>query len=165
MPVTFFVTGDSIRERIVDDVVTALEGITLANGYGFEVVKVYREAFAAINFPAYPVFNVIEVDENDETRLLGGTIGATTGSKWHHTLTLAVGCLIEARDNASESVNEMLAAVQRAVMVEPTRGGLAIDTKLAGSQQFVEIDTEPVGLLQVKLDITYRHSYLNPYQL
>lgn len=148
----------TIRELIIRDVVSALEQISVANGYdtelGSNVQRYLHEAQQMSNPPVCIVSNQGEQYDNEEVQSYAkGRLG------------LAVIVMCDAPDDAwtegAEAwADQYLRDVQRAVMVDPSRGGRAIDT-LFGSWDFIGEDPREFGFV-LYLGVTYYHSHEDP---
>ena len=146
--------ADSIREQILKQIVTTLEGVTVANGYDFDMKDVIRIPTVPQELLAFPTAQVI--DETEEvldtpshfsTRLLAGTIVVWS---WDH------------RD-ISEAVNSILANTDKALMVDRTRGGLAISTETPSNRVVMADSVAPFGGVIIEFRVQYRFFSGDPF--
>lgn len=153
---------DTIRERIMKNIKTALEGITVANGYDNTVKIVERVKQGGQTTKDVPYLQITngvesphESQENPTLRkklpvyvIIGTRQDEETDPKW-----------------ADEVVNSLLGDVQRAMQVDPTRGGLAIDT-IEGSNGPMPVEEGMTALETFQeYTIDYRHSRTDPTAL
>lgn len=147
---------DPIRERILADLTAAASGVTKDAGYALDIRTVSRSRREPYQGHEYPATNIFEGPERKQA----GPTGLTTCflqavldiSVWDAT-ALAV------------AANRAMASVVKAVLVDRTRGGLAIDTEETGNKMFLdETDpTRPIGGFRVELTIEYRHAENDPF--
>lgn len=148
----------SVREYIVRDVVAALEQISVANGYETELganVQRYAHDVQALSAPPACVVSLGgEQYDNEEVQ------GSAKGR-----LGLAVLVLCDPPEEgwaygAEGWSDRYLGDVQRALMVDPSRDGKAIDTTF-GSWDFLGDDPREFGFV-LYLGCTYYHSHDDP---
>lgn len=102
------------RERILDDIVTAVRGITtvkLASRDFRPIDELLSVQLPAIFVNAGPEDDATFTTELDESEL-----------------TVEIRAYIEAKQNLSTALNAMIGDVHQALMVDGTRNGLAFDT-------------------------------------
>lgn len=150
---------DSVRERVIANVVTTLQGITEANGYEFDMAEVTRIPQGVLNFASatYPKCLVIEDSEDIQE---GVPTYFTT-----RMLHLSLACWAWQYFDLSQAVNKLLANVEKALSVDHTRGGVAVDTDFISNTTILANDVIPYGGVEIKLDIHYRHKTGDPYTL
>ena len=153
--------ADSIREQIVKNVVTTLEGITEALGFDITVASVQRSRRAGPTIHEFPTILVIEESE----AILPQTEGRGPLGKWTKLMSLGLVCWIE-NEEAGEAVNQILANVEKALMADISRGNLAVLTNLVSNQSFIteDIDNPESGVTMV-IEIRYRVQERDPFSL
>ncbi len=158
MPVTFSTTK-SVRERILEHVVTTLQNITLANGYHVDMGSVQRydtKGFRAKSMPAC----VIQAGEQEPK---DGPTPMTTKE-----MVVWVHALIRRDEDSATTVDEdlevLLLDVETAMMQDRTRGGLATLTKPADAAPMDHMDKAGVVYpgMAIGFTITYRHHHQDP---
>lgn len=159
LPASFEITGDSTRESIVKNVKSTLETITETNGYSHTVIFVDREQIGEINRPAWPNILILEGEETAERRIIAGG----PGGKWMKLLRLILSAAIEAREDLNTQTNLMLANMEKAILADHSRGGLAIDTRIVGNRQYITGEGEPIGAVDLEIEIHYRHDERSPF--
>ncbi len=151
--------ADSIRERIVQDVVSTLEGIRVSNGFDLDVQSVLRARLPGVKVQEFPTILVVEQSETkDQPATPGGLLG-----KWAASLSVALICWVRHEEMAREA-NRLLANVEKALMADLTRGGLAVLTNLVSNEMFVTEDIEaPKAGITVVIEVRYRHAEQDPF--
>ncbi len=153
--------ADTIREKIVKNLKTTLEGITTANGYNNEVGSVQRwdkrgneTAQQNITIVIYP---------GPETKLPQ----PNPLFSCRLPLMLEVWVIQDEDDTLStdERLNSILGDIEKALMVDIKRGGNAEDTDINGNEQFLTIEGQPNAGLTVDIEVKYRHKQTDPEQI
>jgi len=121
-----------IIEQIAVELKATLETITAANDYDVEVSEVIRPRRTGV--PQVPdSYGIILLGGDEEP---GGhdLIGNPGARSWRHTFTMELFIRVSEHDETpiDTLVNVFACEVERAVMVDATRGGLAIDTRRMG---------------------------------
>lgn len=147
---------DSIREKVMKNVVSTLEGITADKGYDITIQKVSRLKLVGLNIKVFPTIVVIPTPEPKEQEPV---------DRYTCRLGLTLECWIKERVNITSEVNQVLANVEKALMVDYTRNGLAIDTKIISNDPFYNETNQPYGGVNIMIEIVYRHLYADPYAL
>jgi len=113
--------ADSVRELILKNLKTTLEGVTVANGYATTVASVQRFLQPGQTLASVPTILILEGDDEAATGPLSGSTGLT-----RRTLTVRL-VLITRQDpatatiSASEEMNRIIADVQKVLQVDPRR--------------------------------------------
>lgn len=148
---------DTVRELILQDIVTTLKGIKTADGYNFDVVDVERSRTSPLadtaEFPQIFVYEMSEADALEGTNLPG------------KFLAIVLQCWVKSGDNdLSKQVNALLADVDVAINKDTTRGGKAVDTSITESVVFIDAgETETLAALHVVVRVHYRTLLGDPY--
>ena len=148
--------ADSIREKIMANVETTLEGITTAAGYNSTIQRVYRIRLAGLNIQEFPSIVVIPGREINAEEPV---------DRYTERLSFVLECWLKeaSKDDIATQVNKLVADVQKALLVDYTRGGMAINTKLLGNEPFYNDVNAPYGGVDIEIEIHYRHQYSDPY--
>lgn len=147
--------NDPIRERIVDDLADTLQAITAGAAYWYTPANVFKWRMPPPEAIAFPAMCVLDTDERVER--------ATTPLA-HRTLSVTI-VGIHSADLIGQSdrvARRLLADIQKRVQVDRTRGGLAVTTNEVANRIFVESPSEPVVVVEVDLEITYRTALGDP---
>lgn len=151
--------ADSVRELIMKHVRTTLLGVTTAAGYMNQLQSVQRFQQDGQQLADVPMAVLVEGgDDVDSERPIELTARA---------LTLSV-VVIHRQDpavdtrSASEVMNSLIADVQKAMQVDQTRGGLAINTIEQGIGEIDVQEGEPELVQAISYRILYRHRRVDP---
>lgn len=148
--------ANSIRDDIVDDLKTTLGGITAGAAYNYTTASVFDwRTPGASTIPSFPAVSVWDLDERVEwkayplaTRILRVTIQAIHAC--------------EPNDDPAGVARKMLHDIQKAVVVDHTRGGVAVDTLEVANRVAVDAPAEPYVVVEVDLDVHYRTNRADP---
>lgn len=141
------------RDQILDNIVTTLQGITTANGYEFNMGIVDREVQIVDDTKKFPACYPIASDENPQQ----SDTDALMNAEWK------VGLLIYVKHNTklSKECEKVIGGIRKALLVDETRGGLAIWTTI---DQIRNISTwlKPIGIYEFDMTIQYRYQKATP---
>lgn len=151
--------SDPISERIVQDVVKTLKGVRRSRNYSvdLEVVRPNRSAGDV------PDAHLAVVFVEDDTRL-------PSEVEWqeaaHWTMTVAVEVHVYESESSSipidQRINTARADIEKALMADPFRDGLALDTRIESPTYWEPIEGDMAGVT-VRVAIDYRTSITDPY--
>lgn len=149
---------DPIRESIMDNIVTVLETVTTGNGYNQTIYDARRVTNpTATNVTLFPAADVDWIREAKDP-------GAAAGFSWCH-LTVSVGVYTNAPDDPAQSLSFLVSDAEKALMIDNTRGGYAIDTAIQSVEQvFIDPDSmlPYTAAAEIIVDVEYRHSVKDP---
>lgn len=146
----------AIREQILVHIETTLRSVTTAAGYEVTFVNVERARLSPVNEEATPPWVWIFEGEENKT---SSPLGYETAD-----LSISIEAWTSKWQNPSTSVNAILASIQKAIAVDPTRGGKAIDTLETGNSfLYGDVGMEEIAGCMVNVTIKYRHKYGDPY--
>lgn len=150
--------ADSVRERILQDVEATLRMVKTTNGYANTIAKVMRVDFTN---PFNGPFPLALIHEPDENYTLIGSRG--NDDVYQVDVNLEIGLWIE-KPGASKAtpMNSLLADVKKALMVDRTRGELAISTRPSRVTMSVLDETMTPSAATVSWVISYRHLGSDP---
>lgn len=157
-PTTGSGSATTVRERIVDNIVSALQNISIANGYNYDLKKARRTYTAGQLLKTFPRCMVLEGDERKSDGE-EGPVGIYTCF-----LPIEIECWIRDTKEPPEDANIFLGDVERAIMQDPRRGELAINTELEGSSLMIGAEPEPRAYHAMRFTVHYRHSRLDSSQ-
>lgn len=150
--------ADSIHEKIVKNIKTTLEGIKVSNGYANTVRSVQRlnHEGQTTGEPPY----IVVLAEPEETRDLPSSLTRVE-------LPISIAVVIRIDDkvekrSADEVVNSWAADVEKAMKVDPLRGGNAIDTRKIGGRQIDLEEGDPRVIVAIGFRVTFFHAYGDP---
>ena len=148
--------ADTIKTQILSNLITAIEGVTEANGYNRTVRKAAREA-KDLNTPLRDLVFVSTQFETKDKPLLSDKVEVT--------LHITIACVVEDSSDLAKAVDNIAADVEKAICTDVSRGTLAIDTVVTRTEDHVVSDLEPMGSSVMEVEITFRHAFGNPYSL
>jgi len=149
----------SVREQIIANIATALGDITTGNGYENTLVSVQRFMQGGLTVAQVPT---AVVNFEDERKSQGPTERADC------ELSISIDLFaVHDQDVVSGStatvVDSLAADVEKAVMVDPTRGGLARTCEIESIHPFRLAESQPYVGATVSVRIRYQHSITDPY--
>lgn len=149
-----------IRELIFQDLKVALQAIsggaeynnTIPTGnvniiHGNKEEDAYEEPYIYI----YPNPETVSLDRGER-------------GKWFKVLGIGIEVWLRENEKANlgATINEMLYDVEKAVMVDPTRGGNAIETHLVSNTVFINDMASPLCGLIVEIEVYYQNDIFDP---
>lgn len=145
--------ADPTLTRVWDSLVTALEGITTADGYRTSVQTVTRDlvSIATLPAPKVPALLILHDGETStRTYRLGGVV--------EDTLAFIVEGRIDApgltAGDKAHAYADLLADIERAVTRDVTRGAAANWTAVRGVRgPYFGLDASGVVLFQVRIEV------------
>ena len=151
--------ADSIAEKIIANIKTTLEGITVANGYLNTQQKVTRGDAVLMNELAFPGFEVLEPDETFEQAPAAGPNALLTVF-----MELPIrGWILLVRGDKSKTLGTLIQDTLKAMMVDQTRGGLAVATDPVSVETWiVPEENQPKHFFVAIFRVHYRHRRTDP---
>jgi len=150
---------ETVRERILQNIKTTLEAVTIANGYNFDFTPqtIQRWSMHGNRMVDMPMA-VISPGDEDET------------SSPHPFEECVVDGLfrrifINDENDAVPTdtyLNRLQGDIKKAVLQDPTRGGDAIDTDVLGTTPFETTEAQPYAGIIMELRVCYRHLRSDP---
>lgn len=155
--------ADSVRELIMKDIQRTLETITTANGYRNTLASVQRFNQAGQSLANTPVCVLMEGEDSvDQEGPLAGSFSLTS-----RTLSVSI-VVVHCQDldadarSASEVMNGLIQDIQKAMQVDHTRGGVALDTMEIGIGEMDVEEGQPEIVQTIGFRIRYRHQRTDP---
>lgn len=150
---------ETVRERIIQNIKTTLEGITTTNGYNFDFTPdtVQRWSMHGNKMIDLPLV-IISPGDEEEKALPNGF------EECYAIVYLDVFFMSEESDPIpiGEYLNRLQGDMKKAILQDPTRGGEAIDTDCLGTTPFETTEGQPYAGIIIELAIRYRHLRLDP---
>lgn len=150
---------ETVRERIIANLKTSLEGIRTADGYNFDFTPetVQRWTMHGNSLVNLPVI-VISPGNEDEKALPNPL------EECFLTVYLDAFFVTDPDDPVSTDtyLNRLQGDIKKAVLTDPTRGGEAIDTDVLGTTPFETTDGQPYAGIILEIGIRYRHRRTDP---
>lgn len=152
--------ASSVREAIVQDLVSALGAISRSNGYNTDLSgRVLREAVAPQR-QAFPAVYVAGISETKEI----GPLASPPGWKRAELRVTLLCAVAQDGSNPLTDLDLLLADVERAVETDPTRGGRALLTRVVAVRAGHTREELPAVIGEVDVSITYDHELGDPTQ-
>lgn len=149
--------SESIRELILKNLKTTMQGITVANGYNYTIASVQRWESKGNNYAVVPC---IVINSGPEDKEEGPEPQMTC------KFTVFIEATYRQDDDSSESsdsiMSKLLADIEKALTVDITRGNYAENTKILGNIPFETIGGQPTFGIIVNIEILYRHKNTDP---
>ena len=155
---------ETIRERILEHIKRTLEQISIEAGYYFDFTEktVQRWSMHGNRMIDLPMV-VISPGDEEETSLLNGFEECVM------SVYLDVFFINSEGDDEEFSTDTYLSRLQgdikKAILIDYTRGGNAIDTDIAGTTPFETTEGQHYAGIIVELKIRYRHKRDNPTEI
>lgn len=154
-----FSTDLSVKERVLANMKTTLETITVANGYHQDLLYVMRFEDNPHDHVSFPIVSLVGVRE-DFTQLEGAP------PKYDVELYVTVNAVVsQGPVTVSETaINYLLRDIITALMQDNTRGGVARNTRVIGTDLTVLATEQPFVTASVTIAIKYQHDRGDPTQ-
>ncbi len=150
---------ETVRERILQNIKTALEAVTIANGYNFDFTPqtIQRWSMHGNRMVDMPMA-VISPGDEDETS------SPHPFEECVLTVYLDVFFINDENDPVPTDtyLNRLQGDIKKAVLQDPTRGGDAIDTDVLGTTPFETTEAQPYAGIIMELRVRYRHLRSDP---
>ncbi len=150
---------ETVRERILVNIKTTLEGITIANGYSFDFTAETVQRWSMHGNKLVDLPAVIISPGNEEEKSLPNNFEECVLSVY-----LDVFFVTEENDAVSTDtyLNRLQGDMKKAILQDHTRGGEAIDTDVLGTTPFETTEGQPYAGIIMELGIRYRHLRFDP---
>lgn len=153
-----------IVEQIAADIQVSVNGVTLLNGFNqdLEAVRPTRVGFEDDSAPQDCRVVIIQEDpDEDEANSAEGNVGMKA---WIQPFALVA--FVISSDTVTTPIdtriNQVRADIEKKLMEDPNRDGLAIDTRIRSSGRFSE-GPGATGIV-VMVDVLYRTPVDDPYR-
>ena len=150
---------ETVRERILANIKTTLEGITVANGYNFDFTAetIQRWSMHGNRLVDLPAVVISPGDEEEKSP-------RAHFEECVLSVYLDVFFVTEENDAVSTDtyLNRLQGDMKKAVLEDHTRGGEAIDTDVLGTTPFETTEGQPYAGIIMELGIRYRHLRSDP---
>lgn len=145
-----------ISEQILNNVATVIAAIDTPT-YNQKINQVSRREgtpwTAFTNYPAVDIWLVSNAKTDEETE----------GFRDCH-MEVEIRAYTRDHDNPDQALSFLAADIEKALMVDHTRGALAEDTDIDFHEHhFADEKMDPTGMVEITLDIKYMHRRTDPY--
>ena len=150
---------ETVRERILQNIKTVLEGVTIANGYNFDFTPqtVQRWSMHGNRMVDMPMV-VISPGDEDESSL------PNPFEECLLTLYLDIFFVNEENDPMPTDtyLNRLQGDIKKAILQDSTRAGNAVDTDVLGTTPFETTEAQPYAGIIMEVRVRYRHLRTDP---
>ncbi len=150
---------ETVRERILQNIKTVLEGVTIANGYNFDFAPatVQRWSMHGNRMVDMPMV-VISPGDEDESSL------PNPFEECLLTLYLDIFFVNEENDPVPTDtyLNRLQGDIKKAILQDSTRAGNAVDTHVLGTTPFETTEAQPYAGIIMEVRVRYRHLRTDP---
>jgi len=150
---------ETIRERILQNIKTVLEGVTIVNGYNFDFTPatVQRWSMHGNRMVDMPMV-VISPGDEDESSL------PNPFEECLLTLYLDIFFVNEENDPVPTDtyLNRLQGDIKKAILQDSTRAGNAVDTDVLGTTPFETTEAQPYAGIIMEVRVRYRHLRTDP---
>ena len=149
--------ADSIREKIMANILTTFQTISIANGFENNIESVQRYEQNDQNLQATPAIIIVEGVESSED----SPDPLTTN------VLIVEGMLYASHDrtasiSTAEFLNKFIQDIKKAIKVDNTRGANAVDSMIKSSEPFETDEDQPFVGIIFEIEVTYRHRQTDP---
>lgn len=144
-------SGTPVKEAILQDLETTLAAISAGADYYTSVATVTRVNTVAIDLPEFPAIVLTPLGTEYDPPGQATTLAIAGHYRIRATL------VVRTRTDAVEDLENFIRDCHKAMLVDTTRGGLAIDTRLVSDEVYYPTDIEePVALAELTIMVIYR---------
>lgn len=147
----------SIRESILENIKTTLQGVTAANGYDNTLVNVQRWKQRGNDTRQVP-FVVINAGPEEKQPRPNPQVTCKFSVFLDVYTRQADGDAV----NSDTLLNSLALDVEKALMVDHTRGGYAEMTNIISIVPFESVEGQPIFGIIFELEIIYQHKMTDP---
>ena len=150
---------ETVRERILQNIKTVLEGVTIANGYNFDFTPatVQRWSMHGNRMVDMPMV-VISPGDEDESSM------PNPFEECLLTLYLDIFFVNDENDPVPTDtyLNRLQGDIKKAILQDSTRAGNAVDTDVLGTTLFETTEAQPYAGIIMEVRVRYRHLRTDP---
>jgi len=141
-----------VREKILEDIETTLKLISKANGYENDIASVQRWLQGGNSLREVPC---IVISAGPEEKMQGEQL-----INCRFTVNIEVWIRHDEDDVSGSTdtiINSLLGDVEKALFIDYTRGGLAVNTIVTGNLPFETVEGQAYAGIIIETEIQYRH--------
>jgi hypothetical protein len=144
-------SGSPVKEAIIDNLQTTLEAILGGAAYYTTVALVSRINTVPIEVKDYPAIIITPLGTDYDQP------GDATTLALHGSFKARLTLIVRTRDNASEALENFIRDVHKAILVDITRGGIAINSRMLSDEVYYPTQIEePVAVADCVVLVSYR---------
>lgn len=153
--------ADTVKERIMKQIVARLETISRANGYANDIASVQRYTLGGLNLNTVPV---LYVREGDDTVNREKSARPAVARQLEVYVTVLHRPEVGETRSGDEILGSLCSDVERCLMADPTRSRLALWTHNPDWMEVAIEDDLPHLGKALLFTIDYRHHFQSPEQ-
>ena len=146
-----------VKENILANIKTTLEGITIPNGYANSILSVQRWIQKGNSLVDVPCIVINCGPEEMEM---------SPNPFFTNKLLVYLDVWVRQDESDTQStdtiLNSLLGDIIKALMIDNTRGGFAIDTNIKSNVPFETVEGQPHAGIVVEVEIIYQHKLTDP---
>ena len=150
---------ETVKEKILQNVKTTLEGIKKENGYNFDFIQSGIQRWSMFGNKMTELPMAIISPGNEEER-------SSPDPYEECALTVYLDIFYvndEKEDTPTDTyLNRLQGDVKKAILADHTRGSNAIDTNVMGTTPFETTEGQHYAGIIIELEIKYQHLRLDP---
>jgi len=156
MPV--YANAKSVKQAVVDNIITTLLTITQANGYFNDVAAALPFKVAGWELMDMPTLLVIGLREQKDEL----TAGPENRTNVTLTGTIQIHATMDPASDTEEYHNSLICDVETALRQDVTRGGVARYTEVEATDLTLEAQASPSAVSIITFRVNYQHSSDDP---
>ena len=145
--------ADPTKTLIVENLQTALQNITVANGYHRNVRTVSRLAKELSDAQGDAIFIAACREKK---------VPMSTTLRTEVTLTVMLAAIVYEQGDLAQAIDEIATDIEKAISVDESRGSKATSTNFVSVEDAATEGTDPLGSCLVEVEIVYRHRWGDP---
>ena len=147
-------TGTPVKEQVLDNLKTTLELIAGGASYHTTLRGVHRlRGVNAMQLQQFPAV-IIDVAGTAHDDGVNGMVSCS--------MDVNLVAVITDRTDPAQELEWLAADIKRALLIDVTRGGAAVDTKFVSDDIQISDDVTSVAAVQVQARVRFRHLYADP---
>jgi len=150
---------ETVRERILHNIKTSLEAVSIANGYNFDFTPqtVQRWSMHGNSMVNLPCIIISCGDEEEKS-------APCPFEECTLSVYLDVFYVGDENDVISTDtyLNRLQGDIKKAILQDHTRGGEAVDTNVLGTTPFETTEGQHYAGIIIEVEIKYQHLRLDP---
>jgi len=150
---------ETVRERILQNIKTTIEGVTIANGYNFDFTQetVQRWSMHGNRMVDMPTVVISPGDEDESS-------SPHPFEECLMSVFLDVFYVTDEDDLVSTDtyLNRLQGDIKKAILADVTRGDEAVDTDILGTTPFETTEAQPYAGIIIEVRVRYRHLRNDP---
>lgn len=139
--------NDTVKTRILDDIVDTIKGIASGAQFRRTVRRAGRKVLPLTDSLRDMVYVASHREEKSD---LAPTVKQVK-------LYVDLECVVEDTNDVAQAVDDIATDIETALDIDVTRNSLAIDTNVMGSEDYLIEELEPQGVCVVHVQVMYRH--------